>query len=490
MGIISIRRMARKLLAPVILVLVLAMLIGVFYVGLPNFGKETYAYKGPSLKVYGKKVKDSDFNNYLLRVSQQASQFAQIRTYSEAELRDAAVNTAIQTVAFEREMKQAGSKIKVDKAELDEFMKKYFKTDEELNSFMEQQGFASKSEFRKTLTKELEYQKFVKNKARELEITIPEEEVLGYVEEIAVSHVLVSTNDGEKTRSNTQALARANEVYQKLTNNGDFAEIAKEYSDDPGSKDNAGSLGTMPLEYFKNGMVKEFVDATLALKPGEISKPVKSDFGYHVIRLDSRKMPTGEEYDEKYQEIEDNLLYQKAEYDPKYREWLEGVFKKAEENSEILDPGLRAFRLMKDEKWKEAAAAYEKALKKKYYKNRIDTYVNASTVYLKLDQASKAIEILDKAPAEVKVDLEFQVALGNAYREDGQQEKAKELLLGYGEDHLDSTEVHERLKAVFSEWEMTDAVEKEEKILADIKKAEEEALKKYQQELEERNQSK
>lgn len=491
MGIMSIRRMAHKLLAPVILVLVVAMLIGVFYVGIPNFGKESYGYKGPSLKVYGEKVKDADFNNYLMRVSQQASQFAQIKAYSESELRDAAINTALQTVAFEREMKQAGSKIKVSKSELDKVIKKYFPTEEELKSFMEQQGFTSKSDFQKTLTKELEYQKFVQNKARELEISIPKEEVLGYVEEISVSHVLVGTKDGEKDiRTNAQALARANEVYQKLANNGDFAQLAKEYSDDPGSKDNGGSLGTMPIDYFKNSMVKEFVDASLALKPGEISKPVKSQFGYHVIKLESRKTPTGEEYKEKYREIEDQLLYQKAEYDPKYREWLDGVFKKAEENMEIIDPGLRAFRLMKDEKWKEAAEAYEKALKKKYYKNKVDTYVNASTVYVKLNQASKAIEMLDKAPAEVQTDLEFQVALGNAYREDKQHEKAKTLLLEYGEGHPDNAAVHERLKAVFSEWKMTDAVEKEEKTLADIKKAEEEELQKYQQDLEERNQSK
>jgi parvulin-like peptidyl-prolyl isomerase len=489
MGIMSIRRMAQKLLAPVILVLVLALLIGVFYVGVPNFGKESYAYKGPSLKIYGKKVKDADFNKYLMRVSQQAGQFAQFRAYSESELRDAAINTAIQTAAFEREMEQAGSKIKVGKDELDKVIKKYFPTEEELKSFMEQQGFASKNEFKKTLTKELEYQKFVQNKARELEITVPEEEVLGYVEEISVSHVLVGINDGEKdTRANAQALARANEVYQKLTNNGDFAQIAKEYSDDPGSKDNGGSLGTMPISNFKNGMVKEFVDATLKLKPGEISKPVKSQFGYHIIKLESRKMPTGDEYDEKYREIEDQLLYQKAEYDPKYREWIEGVFKKAEENMEILDPGLRAYRLMRDEKWKEAAEAYEKALKKKYYKNRTDTYVNASNVYIKLNRASQAIEILDKAPAEVKADLEFQISLANAYREDKQPEKAEKMLLEYGEGHMDNAVIHERLKAVFSDWKMTDAVEKEEKILADIKKAEEEELQRYQKELEERNQ--
>ncbi|MGE5605079.1 MAG: peptidylprolyl isomerase [Bacteroidota bacterium] len=491
MGIMSIRRMAHKFLAPVILVLVVAMLIGVFYIGIPNFGKESYGYKGPSLKVYGKKVKDADFNNYLMRVSQQASQFAQIKAYSEAELRDAAINTAIQTVAFEREMEQAGSKIKVSKAELDKVIKKYFPTEEELKSFMEQQGFTDKKEFQKTLTKELKYQKFVQNKARELKITVPKEEVLGYVEEIAVSHVLVSTKDGDKEiRSDAQALARANEVYQKLANNGDIAKLAKEYSDDPGSKDKGGSLGSMPIDYFKNSMVKEFVDASLALKPGEISKPVKSQFGYHVIKLESRKMPAGEEYKEKYREIEDQLLYQKAEYDPKYRQWLEGVFKKAEENMEILDPGLRAFRLMKDEKWKEAAEAYEKALNKKYYKNKVDTYVNATTVYVKLNQASKAIEILDKAPAEIKADLEFQIALGNAYRENKQPEKAKELLLEYGEGHMDNDVVHERLKTVFTDWKMTDAVEKEEKILADIKKAEEEELQKYQQDLEGRNQSK
>ncbi len=493
MGIMSIRRLAHKLLAPVILILVVAMLIGVFYIGAPNFGKDSYAYKGPSVKIYGKKVKDADFNNYLSRATQQASQFAQIKTYSEAELRDAAIHTAVQTVAFEHEMKQAGSKIKVSNSELDKVLKKYFPTEEELKSFMEQQGFPSKSDLRKTLAKELKYQKFVQNKARELKITVPKNEVLGYMEEITVSHVLVGTKDssGEKDiRSNAEALSRANEVYRKLTDNGDFATLAKEYSDDTGSKDGGGKIGPMPLDYFKANMVKEFVDTSLALKPGEISNPVKTQFGYHVIKLESRTMPTGKEYKEKYREVEDQLLYQKAEYDQKYRKWLEDTFKKAEENMEILDPGLRAYRLMKDEKWKEASEAYQKAIKKNYYKSKADTYVDATTVYLKLNQASQAIEMLTKAPTEVKADLEFQIALGKAYRENKQPEKAKELLLEYGADHRDDASVHQKLRAIFSDWQMTDAVEKEEQILVEIQKLEEEALQKYQQDLEGRNQDK
>lgn len=491
MGIISIRRMAHKLLAPVVLILVLGMLVGVFYIGIPNWGKETYSYKGPSLKIYGKKINDSDFDNYMMRAAQQAQQFAQFKAYSEAEIRDAAVNTAIQVVAFEREMKQAGSKIKVSNAELEKAIKKYFPTEEELKSFMEQQGF-TKSELRKTLTKELEYQKFVQNKARELKITVPEKEVLEYLDEITVRHILVSVKaDTDKEgRSDSEALARANEVYRKLMNNGDFVNLAKEYSDDPGSKNSGGLIGPMPLEQLKVSMVKEFVDASLKLKPGEISKPVKSQYGYHIIKLESKGVPTGDEYKEKYREVEERLLFQKAEYDPKYHKWLDDIYKKAEENMEILDPALRAYRLMKDEKWQEASEAYQKALKRKYYKNKSDIYVDASTVYLKLNQAPKAIELLNDAPAEVKLGLDFQIALAKAYYENKQPEKAKELLLEYGEDNPDNSLVHQRLRAVFSDWEMKDAVEKEEKILADIQKKEEEALQKYQQELEERNQSK
>lgn len=489
MGIISIRRMAQKLLAPVVLLLVLCLLVGVIYIGVPSWGRETYGYKGPSLKVYGQKVKDSDFDSYLMRAAQQAEQYAQFKAYSEAEIRDAAVNTAIQMIAFERELKNAGSKIKINNAELDKALKNYFPTEEELNTFMAQQGF-TKSELRKTLKKEIEYQKFVQNKARELEITIPEEELLGYLDQITVRHILVSTNSGaaDKGRSDSEALARANEVHQKLTNGGDFVKLAKEYSDDPGSKNSGGLIGPQPLEQFKNSMVKEFVDGSLELKPGEISKPVKSQYGYHVIKLESKGVPTGDEYEEKRSELENQLLFQKANYDPKYTKWLEDTFKKAEENMEILDPGLRAYRLMKEEKWQEASDAYQKALKRKYYKNKPDMYVDASTVYLKLDQASQAVELLNDAPADVKMDLEFQVALAKAYHENKQPDQAKELLLEYGEGNLDNSLVHQRLKAVFSDWEMQDAVEKEEKILADIQKMEAEALQKYQQELEERSQ--
>ncbi len=83
------------------------------------------------------------------------------------------------------------------------------------------------------------------------------------------SHILVDDED------------KANEVYEEIKNGLDFKEAAKKYSKDP-SAASGGSLGTFP----KGVMVKEFQDGLDSLKVGEISKPVKSQFGYHLIYLE------------------------------------------------------------------------------------------------------------------------------------------------------------------------------------------------------------
>jgi parvulin-like peptidyl-prolyl isomerase len=83
----------------------------------------------------------------------------------------------------------------------------------------------------------------------------------------------------------------AKDIKSKLDNGASFEELAKEYSKDPGSKARGGDLG-----WFGAGqMVKEFEDAAFGLKKGEVSEPVQSDFGWHVIMLEDRRrkqMPT------------------------------------------------------------------------------------------------------------------------------------------------------------------------------------------------------
>jgi parvulin-like peptidyl-prolyl isomerase len=90
-----------------------------------------------------------------------------------------------------------------------------------------------------------------------------------------------------------QTRAKAEELLARLRAGGDFNALAKEFSIDTSNKDSGGDLG-----WFGRGMmVKPFEDAAFALKPGELSGIVETQFGYHIIKLEERRMqdsPTGQ----------------------------------------------------------------------------------------------------------------------------------------------------------------------------------------------------
>lgn len=103
-----------------------------------------------------------------------------------------------------------------------------------------------------------------------------EKDVAGYVapEEVHARHILVKTED------------EANAILKQLAKGGDFQAIAKEKSEDPGSKANGGDLGF----FAKGQMVPEFEAEAFSLKPGETStKPVKTQFGYHIIKVEEKR---------------------------------------------------------------------------------------------------------------------------------------------------------------------------------------------------------
>lgn len=93
------------------------------------------------------------------------------------------------------------------------------------------------------------------------------------VEEVRARHILV---EGEED---------AKKIATRLKGGEDFAKIAKEVSKDPGSGAEGGDLGF----FTKDRMVPEFAEAAFAMKPGEVSQPVKSQFGWHVIKLEERR---------------------------------------------------------------------------------------------------------------------------------------------------------------------------------------------------------
>jgi len=95
----------------------------------------------------------------------------------------------------------------------------------------------------------------------------------------------VPVRPGQKDFTEAEALAKAQDLRKKLMGGADFATLATQESDDTGSGANGGDLG-----FFPHGrMVPSFDEAAFKLKPGELSEPVKSQFGYHIIRVEGVK---------------------------------------------------------------------------------------------------------------------------------------------------------------------------------------------------------
>jgi foldase protein PrsA len=127
----------------------------------------------------------------------------------------------------------------------------------------------------------------------------------GEAEQVKASHILVADE------------ATAKEIKQKLADGADFAELAKEYSTDEGTKENGGELGF----FAKGTMVTEFDDVAFTLPVNEISDPVKTDYGYHIIKVEEKKEAKEANFDDSKKEIKETLIQQKMETE--YSTWLE-----------------------------------------------------------------------------------------------------------------------------------------------------------------------
>lgn len=105
------------------------------------------------------------------------------------------------------------------------------------------------------------------------------------------AHILIAVDDAA---SDERAAAEARDVYQKLKEGGDFAALAKQHSKDTASAAQGGDLGWAGRDTY----VKEFADRLFGMQQGEISEPVKTQFGYHIIRLDGVRAPAGRSFDD------------------------------------------------------------------------------------------------------------------------------------------------------------------------------------------------
>jgi len=224
------------------------------------------------------------------------------------------LNTLIVKKIIQLEAKKQNIKVTKDEiqAEIDKTIEN-FGSEEAYKNALEYYGITEDR-----LKEDIELNLYV-NKLLEPKIKITENEMKNYFEEnkddfkqeeqVKASHILV---DDEET---------AKEIKQKLDNGEDFAELAKKYSTDTTTKDKGGDLG-----YFTKGkMEKEFENAAFSLKVGEISNPVKTQYGYHIIKVVDKKEGKEANYEESKEEIKEKLFEEKLP--DAYQSWIEEKMK-------------------------------------------------------------------------------------------------------------------------------------------------------------------
>jgi peptidyl-prolyl cis-trans isomerase C len=132
---------------------------------------------------------------------------------------------------------------------------------------------------------------------------------IGQQEEVHARHILIRAPEGD-AKASAAAKAKIEAIIARLKKGEDFATVAKEVTEDPSGKANGGDLG-----YFtKDQMVPQFSKVAFELKKGEISGPVQTQFGWHVIKVEDKRIKPAPKFDEVKAQIE-NYVTRKAQAD-------------------------------------------------------------------------------------------------------------------------------------------------------------------------------
>lgn len=158
-------------------------------------------------------------------------------------------------------------------------------------------------------------------------------------EQRRASHILIGFGASPTPASKAEAKKKAEQVLAEVKKNpAKFADLAKKYSQDPGSGEKGGDLGL----FARGAMVKPFEDAAYSMKVGDVSGLVESQFGYHIIKL-TEIAGKGQGYDALKPQIRAELMYQKAL--AKFSEEAENFSSMVYEQSTSLQPAADAFHV-------------------------------------------------------------------------------------------------------------------------------------------------
>ncbi len=264
---------------------------------------------GPVVKVNGAPIDSALFYGELDKITQGGA-----RAIPEDRLKkiqENILNRLVEEELLAQEVKKQG--VEVTDTDLDAEFAKYkarFKSEEQFQNYLTH-GKTTIVEIRNRLKSSLALTKLLEKLGR---LDVADDEVrksyesgiklYTEAEQVHAQHILVKVAENAPEDKAEAARKKAAEALKKVKAGADFGAVAKEATDDAMTREKGGDLG-----FFRKGvMVPKFEEAAFALKPGEVSKdPVRTPFGWHVIKVIEKKEERVKPFDEVKEQIKDSL---------------------------------------------------------------------------------------------------------------------------------------------------------------------------------------
>jgi peptidyl-prolyl cis-trans isomerase C len=192
-----------------------------------------------------------------------------------------------------------------------------FKSEEEFDQMLVQRGF-DRDRLRREVAQSLTVNRWVSESVVP-GIQVTEDEARRFFtdnsaqmvepERVKVRHVLIAVAPEATPEQKTAARTEAEQVRARIAGGADFATVAKESSDDAGSKEQGGELGWLA----RGRSVPAFERAAFELEPGKLSQPVETRFGFHVLEVEEKRAPSALAFDQVRPRLEEMLKQRKLE---------------------------------------------------------------------------------------------------------------------------------------------------------------------------------